>query len=83
MTPKEAYERAQRAQAKPGTWARDFAFKRRAIDKAILAECELRIAAEASQTPAEPPISFSGPSLHQEREEARAAIARAFGRPLA
>lgn len=82
MTPKEAYERAQRAQAKPGTWARDFAFKRRAIDQAILAECEKQIAAEGLQQPQDGPISFDGPSQREERESARAAIARAFGRPL-
>lgn len=87
MTPAEAFAKAQKAQApKPGTWARDFAFKRRLIDRAILAEAERAIAAEeaaqASQKPQDAPISFAGPSIRQQNEEARAAIARAFGRPL-
>ena len=70
-------------------WQKRFGAARRAIDRAILAECERRIAAEdrqatetgsgrprtdfRRQTPAEPETGAS---------EARSAIARAFGRPL-
>jgi hypothetical protein len=68
-------------------WASRFALKRRAIDRALLAECERRIAAEeraqkpqdgprgaeATQTPPKPDLAAYDPA---------AAIARAFGRPV-
>lgn len=68
------------------TWASEFALKRRAIDRAILAEAEKYFtdleAREATQTLPESPIDFSGVHDRTEAQEARAAIARAFGRPI-
>jgi len=55
------------ARVKPPTWEKRFGAKRRAIDRAILAEAEKRIA--ANPTPVE------------ELEEAMRRVAQAFGRP--
>jgi hypothetical protein len=62
---------------KRNTWASQFAFKRRAIDRKILAEAERAIADE---------ISFDNPDpakwpKHHIGDEERLRIARAFGRP--
>ena len=60
-------------------WARLYAAKRRALDVSLLREAERAIAAEeATQRP--PMGRKTHPHLS---DEARAAIARAFGRPVA
>ena len=61
-------------------WASRFALKRRAIDRAIMAECERAIGLEergglhTAKTSQRPPAAVS--------EDPRAAICRAFGRPV-
>jgi hypothetical protein len=71
-----------------GTWEQRFGARRRAIDRALLAECERQITAQerakapqdcrfdppAAQTPETPERAFWLAS------EARSRIARAFGR---
>jgi hypothetical protein len=68
-----------------GTWEQRFGARRRALDRALLAECERQIAAQerakapqdcrpAAQTPETPERAFWLAS------EARGRIARAFGR---
>lgn len=52
-------------------WSEHFGAKRRAIDRAVLAELERQIAAEELE-----------PVTRVDTEIDRAAIARAFGRPI-
>lgn len=68
-------------------WQLKFGAKRRAIDRALLAECERQIALEmACGDGAGAPKANSGcqtpPQSETAASEARNAIARAFGRPL-
>lgn len=68
-------------------WAKMYAAIRRAKDIAILQECERQIAAEeeaakAPGKPAEPPITFSGPSPQAARQAALTRLSEAFGRPF-
>jgi hypothetical protein len=59
-------------------WASRFALKRRAIDRAILAECERQIAQEAQDGPRGHEAINPSPDPESPAE----AIARAFGRPV-
>ena len=73
-------------------WQKRFGAKRRAIDRAILAEAERWTPPEAPQKPQDAIISFSAspyrpapkrpPASPAEAKAMREAIARAFGRPL-
>ena len=74
------------------SWQKRFGAKRRAIDRAILAEAERWTPPEAPQKPQDAPITFSAspyrPTLKRpsasptEAKTMRDAIARALGRPL-
>jgi hypothetical protein len=71
---------------KANSWASLYSGGRKAIDKAILQECERQIAAEEE---APKPIPGAGnPATHRSAmrnsidNDARLAIAKAFGRPL-
>ena len=65
---------------KRNEWASRFGARRRATDRALLAECERAIGLEESaglhtaKTSQRPPAAVS--------EDPRAAISRAFGRPV-
>lgn len=73
-------------------WQKRFGAKRRAIDRAILAEAERWTPPEAPQKPQDAPITFSAspyrpvpkrpPTAPLGAQTMREAIARAFGRPL-
>lgn len=65
-----------------GDWQKRFGAKRRVIDRAILAECERQIAREAQGPASTDSRSRTPPQPETTASEARAAIARAFGRPL-
>lgn len=72
---------------KANDWQKRFGAKRRAIDKAILAECERQIALEERRGdgaggPKADSRSPTPPKPGTAASEARNAIARAFGRPL-
>jgi hypothetical protein len=72
---------------KANSWASLYGARRRAIDKAILQECERRI--EAEEKAAKPIPGAVNPATHRSAmgssvdNDARLTIARAFGRPLA
>jgi hypothetical protein len=59
-----------------GTWEQRFGARRRAIDRALLAECERQIAKEEQSVP-----GANNPITPVDRDEARKRIALAFGRP--
>ena len=61
-------------------WTKRFGAKRRAIDRALLQEAERAI--PGPQKPQEPPRPISVDIDTLTNDEALAAIARAFGRPL-
>ena len=73
-------------------WQARYGAKRRAIDRAILAEAERWALPEAPQKPQDAPIAFSASPYRPaskrlsvspaEAKTMREAIARAFGRPL-
>jgi hypothetical protein len=67
-------------------WEKAFGARRRAIDKALLAECERQITrAERSVPCANNPITrdTTAAGSFVNRDETRRRIALAFGRPLA
>ena len=74
-----------------GTWEQRFGARRRAIDRALLAECERQIAAQERATspqdgrwgsaPPDPETAADGQRARLD-QAARTAIACAFGRPL-
>jgi hypothetical protein len=68
---------AEGDQMKKNDWASRFGAARRASDRKLLAEVERQIAAEEQAKPGE-----AWRNLANIGEDSRAAIARAFGRPL-
>ena len=58
-------------------WQACYSGRRRAIDKALLEECERQIAQEERSIP--DPVN---PTPPVDRDDMRLAIARAFGRPI-
>ena len=74
---------------KANSWASLYSARRRAIDKAILQECERRIAAEeeaakpTSLPRAVNPVPHRNTAAGSSDFDMRLTISRAFGRPLA
>ena len=66
---------------KTNTWLQKFGAKRRAIDKALLAECEKTIC-QADLRDIELDIEREERQRARIDNQAREAIAKAFGRPL-
>ena len=66
---------------KTNTWLQKFGAKRRAIDKALLAECEKTIC-QADLRDIELDIEREERQRARIDAQAREAIAKAFGRPL-
>jgi hypothetical protein len=66
-------------------WEKAFGARRRAIDRSLLVECERQIAAQEHATLAQD-ARWGPKAIHTPPERldqaARAAIARAFGRPM-
>ena len=67
---------------KKNDWERRFGAARRAIDRKLLADCERQIAREGQGQAFASPQSRTLPQSETAADEARIAIARAFGRPL-
>ena len=65
---------------KQNEWERLYGAKRRAIDRALLAECERAIALEEKSGVSNPKTET--PPSAAVSDDPRAAIARAFGRPV-
>ena len=65
---------------KQNEWERLYGAKRRAIDRALLAECEAAIALEEKSGVSEPKTET--PPSAAVSDDPRVAIARAFGRPV-
>ena len=61
-------------------WASRFGAKRRATDRALLAECERAIGLEEKSAPQRP--KTEPPPSAAVSDDPRVAIARAFGRPV-
>jgi propanediol dehydratase small subunit len=63
--------------APPSGWEAKFGCRRRAIDRALLAECERQITKEMRSVP-----HAVNPTASVDRDAERRRIALAFGRPL-
>jgi hypothetical protein len=66
---------------KTNDWVKRFGAKRRALDRALLAECE-RTISQADLREIELEVEREERARARLDDEARMAIARAFGRPL-